>query len=79
MGPDVSIQDKVDKLSIDNASSLIRIATLESWIKGLQNDITEIKDVLINRPTWQITGILSFLSSTVVALVVLLFTLHSGK
>ena len=77
MGTD--LEKKVDQLTVDNATNVTKIATLESWIKGLQNDITEIKDVLINRPTWQITGILSFLSSTVVALVVLLFTLHSGK
>ena len=77
MGTD--LEKKVDQLTVDNATNVTRITTLESWIKSLQNDITEIKDVLINRPTWQITGILSFLSSTVVALVVLLFTLHSGK
>ena len=77
MGTD--LEKKVDQLTVDNATNVTKIATLESWIKGLQNDITEIKDVLINRPTWQITGILSFLSSAVVALVVLLFTLHSGK
>ena len=77
MGTD--LEKKVDQLTVDNATNVTKIATLENLVANIIKDIKEIKDVLINRPTWQITGILSFLSSAVVALVVLLFTLHSGK
>ena len=73
-----ALQDKLENLSIDNATSKTTVANLQTWVLALQKDIKEIKEILINRPTWQVTGILSFLSSLVVALIVLLFTLHSG-
>ena len=76
MGTD--LEKKVDQLTVDNATNVTRITTLESWIKTLQSDITEIKDVLINRPTWQMTGIVTFLSSVCVALLTIILTAKIG-
>ena len=70
--------ERVEKLTVDNATASVAVTTLQTWVVGLQKDIKEIKDILINRPTWQITAVLSFLSSTVVALLILLLQVHSG-
>ena len=58
-----------------------RLATLEQWkstakcdIEEIKEDIKQIKDKLLKRPSWTVLGIISFLSTLSSALIIYVLT-----
>ena len=78
----VENETRVDGLDakVDNYNSVLhhRIDDTNNRISAVENAIIDIRDRLLGRPTWVIVFLLTFLSSAVVGLVVMLFRMMKG-
>jgi len=55
-----------------------RIVSLERDMSDIKNDIKDIKDRLLGRPTWVVTCLITILSSTCVGLLIMVIRIKLG-